>query len=156
MSGDTSYLDAALSEARADVKGEIARTDTKASLLIAFNGASLAGLMAAAPHLPINRVAVVAGGAGAVLLVVSAGLLLAVIRPRLRPCAPGSFPHLASLTPERVRATLARDVRAENIAVLSRLAVAKYTRLQWAVDCTRLASLLLALAALATRIGGAS
>lgn len=135
---DAARTDAALCEARTDVKGEIARTDTKASLLIAFNGALLAGLTAAAPALQLTAFVAVLGGAGAVLLLVAAGLLLAVIRPRLKPAAPGSFPHLANLTPEEIRTELATDRRAENIAVLSRVA-----------------GLLLAAAAVAAWVGGA-
>lgn len=148
--------DAALSQALADVKGEIARTDSKSSLLIAFDGALLAGLTAATPKLSPTIPTVLLGGAGFILLLAAAGMLLSVIRPRLRPAAPGSFPHLATLTADQVREVLAVDRRADNIAVLSRLAKAKFERLQRAVDCTRLAGVLLVAAAVVAGIGGAA
>ncbi|MEE1929841.1 Pycsar system effector family protein [Streptomyces sp. TRM 70351] len=137
--------DAALTEARADVKAEITRTDTKASLLIAFNGAVLAGLGTALPRLSLGAPALIAGAA----------VLLGVIRPRLGAC-PGTFPHWATLTTETLRADMAHDRRPEAVVALSRVALAKYTGLRRAVDITRAAGVLLVVAAVLAVIGGAA
>jgi lysozyme family protein len=66
----------------ATVADEIARTDGKASLLLAFNGAVLAGLASVADHqLPAATKAF--GAAAMLALGATAVLLLLVVRPRL-------------------------------------------------------------------------
>jgi hypothetical protein len=151
----TARTDANLDAARADVKAEIARTDSKVSLLLAFTGALLAGVwtVASGRHLPTATV--VFGLAGVVVLLVVAGLLLWAVRPNLGGARPVGFPRWATLTPEQVRTDLAGDTRAEHIAVLSRIAVAKFVHLRRAVDLTCLAGILLAVSA-AVMAGGAA
>ncbi|SES38970.1 hypothetical protein SAMN04487983_10481, partial [Streptomyces sp. yr375] len=73
-----------LTAAHAEVKAEIARTDTKTGLLLAFVGAVLAGAWTVARDLPLNVPACVAGGVGMALLIGAAGLLLRSVRPNLR------------------------------------------------------------------------
>ncbi|WP_326598083.1 Pycsar system effector family protein [Streptomyces sp. NBC_01803] len=150
----TRDVDAALSEALAEVQSQIARTDTKASVLLAAIGATLAvvGTVGSAVTLPVAGA--IAAGSGAALLVAAAAVLLAVIRPQLRTNAPGTLPHWALLTPEEFRTEVACDRRAEAVPALARIAVNKYQRLQRAVDLTRAAGILLALAALIA-VGGA-
>lgn len=151
MSADRT--DANLTEARQDAKAEISRTDTKASLLIAFNGAVLAGIgtVVASRSLPVS--ALIVGGVGAVYLLAAAWVLLGAIRPNLMPCAQGTFPHWAQLTTEELRAEMATDRRLDAVAALSRLAVAKYRRLQRAVDLTRAAGLMFVVATVFTAGG---
>ena len=128
------------------VAGEIARTDGKASLLLAFAGAVLAGLTTLADHdLPtatktLGALAVTALGAATVLL-------LLVVRPRLGGHDRASFPYWARLDETEIHACMDDDTRAVRIRVLSTIAVAKYTRLRRAVDCTLTALALLASAA---------
>ncbi|MFJ7229783.1 Pycsar system effector family protein [Streptomyces tendae] len=141
-----SAADRNLTAAHAEVKAEIARTDTKTALLLAFVGAVLAGTWTVARDLPLTVPAAVVGGLGLALLVGAAGLLLRSVRPNLR--GRHGFPLWATLTAEEVSAaTGARDLAAD-IAGLSRLAVAKFTCLRRAVDLTMTGGALLILAAL--------
>lgn len=143
-----SALESSLTAAHAEVKAEIARTDSKTSLLLAFIGALLAGVWTVAKdaHLPAAAYAV--GGMGVALLVVAAGLLLRAVRPNLSGTAVAGFPLWATLSAEEIRARLAQDERGADIANLSRIAVAKFTRLRHAVDLTCAAGGLLILAVL--------
>ncbi|MFE3825245.1 Pycsar system effector family protein [Streptomyces sp. NPDC059092] len=149
-----SALDAGLSAAHAEVKAEIARTDSKTSLLLAFIGALLAGVWTVAKDVHLPVAAYVVGGAGVVLLVVAAGLLLGAVRPNLSGAAVAGFPLWATLTAEEIRDHLAEDRRGADIANLSRIAVRKFAGLRRAVDLTRTAGVLLAVAALVA-MGGA-
>ncbi|MGW0368554.1 Pycsar system effector family protein [Streptomyces coeruleorubidus] len=140
-----------LTAAHAEVKAEIARTDAKTALLLAFVGAVLAGAWTVARDLPLNVPACIVGGAGMGVLVGAAGLLLRSVRPNLS--GRHGFPLWATLTAEEITAAVQRDMAAD-IAGLSRLAVAKFTCLRRAVDLIRAGGLLLILAALITA-GGA-
>jgi Zn-dependent protease with chaperone function len=150
----TREVTAALSEALVETQGQIARTDTKASNLTTFIGLLLTGVTVAGGSVSLPLAARVVGGLGVALLAVAGGLLLWVARPRLKPRSAGTFPHWATLSGEQLLAELAVDRRAEAVVALSRLAVAKYERVQRAVDLTLIAGALLGLAALVT-IGGA-
>ncbi|MEU9755241.1 Pycsar system effector family protein [Streptomyces althioticus] len=140
-----------LTAAHAEVKAEIARTDAKTALLLAFVGAVLAGAWTVARDLPLNTAACIVGGAGMGVLVTAAGLLLRSVRPNLS--GRHGFPLWATLTAEEITAAVDRDMAAD-IAGLSRLAVAKFTCLRRAVDLIRAGGLLLILAVLITA-GGA-
>jgi hypothetical protein len=141
-----STIDKNLDTACADVVNEIGRTDGKASLLLAFNGAVLAGLASVADRdmPPVTKVfgalAVLALGAAAVAL-------LLVVRPRLRGDDRASFPYWARLDEDEIRACMDGDNRASRVRVLSGLAVRKFTHLRHAVDLSLAAVALLALAA---------
>ncbi|MFI1212038.1 Pycsar system effector family protein [Streptomyces sp. NPDC020802] len=141
-----------LKAAHAEVKAEIARTDTKTGLLLAFVGAVLAGSWTVAKDVPLTLPAYVAGGLGMGLLVAAAGLLLRSVRPNLR--GGHGFPLWATLTAEQITATLSADLSAD-VANLSRIALAKFTGLKRAVDLTCAGGMLLILAAL-LGIGGAA
>jgi hypothetical protein len=143
--------DTMLAAAHAEVKAEIARTDTKTGLLLAFVGAVLAGSWTVAKDMPVTLPACIVGGLGMALLVAAAGLLLRSVRPNLR--GRHGFPLWATLTAEQITATLATD-RAADVAGLSRIAVAKFTGLKRAVDLTCAGGALLIIAALTTA-GGA-
>ncbi|MDX3637016.1 DUF5706 domain-containing protein [Streptomyces europaeiscabiei] len=141
-----STVDKNLDTACASVASEIGRTDGKSSLLLAFNGAVLAGLASVADKdLPpatklFGALAVLTLGAAAVLL-------LLVVRPRLRGDDKASFPYWAGLDDDGIRACMDGDPRAARIRVLSTLAVRKFTHLRRAVDLSLAALVLLALAA---------
>lgn len=141
-----------LMAAHAEVKAEIARTDTKTALLLAFVGAVLAGSWTIAHDLPLTRPALVIGGTGMLLLVIAAGLLLRSVRPNLGGWH--GFPLWATLTPEQVSDAVTRDLTAD-ITGLSRLAVAKFTCLRRAVDLTMTGGVLLVLA-IVIALGGAA
>lgn len=146
-----SAADRDLIAAHAEVKAEIARTDTKTALLLAFVGAILAGTWTVARDVPLTVPSIVAGGVGLGLLVAAAGLLLRSVRPNLS--GRHGFPLWATLTAEEIGAAVATDMAAD-IAGLSRLAVAKFTCLRRAVDLTMTGGALLIAAALLTA-GGA-
>ncbi|MFW6695254.1 Pycsar system effector family protein [Streptomyces sp. MAR4 CNX-425] len=141
-----------LAAAHGEVKAEIARVDTKTSLLLAFIAAVFAGVWTVGSSVPLTAPARVLGGSGIGLLVVAVALLLRSVRPNLR--GGGGFPLWATLTAEEIRATLGCDQAAE-VADLSRIAVGKFTAFARAVDLTRTAAALLFGAALAT-LGGAA
>ncbi|MFF0014572.1 Pycsar system effector family protein [Streptomyces sp. NPDC005374] len=140
-----------LTAAHAEVKAEIARTDNKVALLLAFIGAVLAGAWTIAVGLPLNWPAATVGGLGMALLIAAAGLLLRSVRPNLS--GRHGFPLWATLTPEQIADAVAGDLAAD-IAGLSRLAVVKFTGLRRAVDLTLTGGALLVLALLLTA-GGA-
>ncbi|WP_031511062.1 Pycsar system effector family protein [Streptomyces megasporus] len=143
---DASVRDKNLDAACATVAGEIARTDGKASLLLAFVGAVLAGLASAADA-DLPTVAKVCGGVAALALGAAAMLLLSVVRPRLGGTDRASFPYWARLDEQQILASMDGDTRAARVRVLSIIAVGKFTRLRQAVDLIRVALVLLVPAA---------
>ncbi|MFD7667775.1 Pycsar system effector family protein [Streptomyces sp. NPDC059788] len=141
-----------LDSACASVPAEIARTDSKASLLLAFDGVALAGLAGLADKkLPLP--AQIVGGAAALLLIAAAVLLLLVVRPDLggrRRTVHEGFPLWAQLDEEALLAAMSRDTRLPRTQALSQIAVRKYRRLTRAIDTILAAlGLLLIAAALA-------
>ncbi|MFJ2736594.1 Pycsar system effector family protein [Streptomyces sp. NPDC087317] len=140
-----------LTAAHAEVKAEIARTDSKTGLLLAFVGAVLAGAWTVARDLPLTLSAAIVGGGGLAVLVAAAGMLLRSVRPNLG--GRHGFPLWATLTPDEITTTVNGGDLAADVAGLSRLAVAKFTCLRRAVDLTYTGGALLILAALLT-IGG--
>ncbi|WP_030780316.1 Pycsar system effector family protein [Streptomyces sp. NRRL S-920] len=147
-----SAIESNLAAAHAEVKAEIARTDTKTSLLLAFIGALLAGTWTVAKDTPLPLPAYVVGGLGTALLIAAAGLLLSSVRPNLS--GRHGFPLWATLSAEEITAHLSEDRRAQDIAGLARIAVAKFTALKRAVDLTRAGGALLIVAALIAVGGG--
>lgn len=145
--------EAALSAAHAEVKTELARTDTKASLLLAFNGAVLAGVLTVATSGRKNAAAVMVGTVGIGLLLASVALLLFTVRPNLG--GGGGFPKWARLTPEELRAHLGADRLPHDIGVLARIAVGKFARLRQAIHLTCIAGAVLVVAA-GIALGGAA
>ncbi|WP_416475499.1 Pycsar system effector family protein [Streptomyces sp. LKA04] len=141
-----------LSAAHAEVKAEITRTDSKASLLLAFIGAVLAGVWSAGKDAPLTAWALVPGLAGIAVLIGAAALLLSSVRPNLS--GRHGFPLWATLTPEQIREAVATDI-ASDIAGLSRIAVVKFTALRRAIDLTRIGGALLIVATVIT-LGGAA
>ncbi|MEV7389519.1 Pycsar system effector family protein [Streptomyces sp. NPDC091215] len=141
-----------LAAAHAEVKAEIARTDSKTALLLAFVGAVMAGAWTIGSALPLTPAAVVVGVLGMVLLVSAASVLLTSVRPNLN--GGHGFPLWATLTPEQITESLSTDLAAD-IAGLSRIAVVKFTCLRRAVDLTRAGGALL-VAAVALALGGAA
>jgi len=129
-----------------EVKAEIARTDTKTGLLLAFVGAVLAGAWTVGRDLPLNLPAYVAGELGMAVLITAAGLLLWAVRPNLN--GGHGFPLWATLTPQQITDTAETRDLAADIAGLSRLAVTKFTCLRHAVDLTLAGGALLILSAL--------
>ncbi|MFF4950575.1 Pycsar system effector family protein [Streptomyces chattanoogensis] len=150
-----SYQDTALTAAHAEVKAELARTDTKASLLLAFTGAMMAGAWTVATSVHLSPASIAFGAAGVAVLLAAAGLLLFTVRPNLGGARPAGFPRWATLAPDEIRDALSDDTRPADIATLSRIAVAKFGRLRRAIDLTCTAGGLLVIAAVVAWGGGA-
>ncbi|TXR94499.1 integral membrane plasmid transfer protein [Streptomyces sp. col6] len=146
MTDTVPATDKNLDAACTSVANEIARTDGKASLLLAFNGVVLAGLASIADT-DLPAVTKTAGALAVLALGAAAVLLLLVVRPRLRADDRASFPYWARLDEDGIRSCMEADNRAARIRVLSTLAVRKYLHLRWAVDLSLAALALLALAA---------
>ncbi|MFG3254944.1 Pycsar system effector family protein [Streptomyces sp. NPDC048172] len=144
--------DAALVAAHTEVKAELARTDTKASLLLAFHAALLAGALALATGAPLTLASALVGAAGLGVLLAATALLLLTVRPNLG--GGGGFPLWATLTPAGLRTHLSADRLPKDITNLSRIAVGKFARLRAAISMTLLAGALLVAAAVLT-LGGA-
>lgn len=144
-------LDKNLDDAVRDTDAKITRTDSKASLLLAFDGVALAAAFGAYDaRLPL--VARAFGIAAALALGAAAVLLLMVVRPRLSGNDRASFPYWARLTDEQdILASLTGDPRTAKVRVLSQIALGKYVQLRWAIDLV-LASLALLAAALGTAL----
>ncbi len=141
-----STLHEALTAAHADVKAEIARTDNKVALLLAFNGAVLLGVATLATAVRVPPAARLLGALGVAALLAAVGLLLATVRPTLTGRSAG-FPRWATLTGEQIRDELRHDHRAQHIRVLARIAVAKHGRVRRAIDLSLLGGVLLVVAA---------
>jgi hypothetical protein len=154
-STEPSVTDKNLDAACTTVTTEIARTDSKASLLLAFNGAVLAGLASLADK-DLTLPAQVTGAAAILALAASAVLLLLVVRPDLggrgRVVREG-FPRWARMSEDEMLHAMRRDTRAIRVRSLSTLALAKFERLARAVDLT-LAALTLLLAAAVLAVAG--
>lgn len=147
-----SYQDTSLTAMHAEVKADLARTDTKASLLLAFTGAMLAGAWTVAVSVHLSRAALAVGAAGVAVLLAAAAYLLRTVRPNLG--GRQGFPKWATLTPDEIREAATEDDRPAHIATLSRIAVRKFSRLQRAIDLTCAAGALLVVAAVIAWGGG--
>ncbi|GAA1143537.1 DUF5706 domain-containing protein [Streptomyces javensis] len=141
-----STVDKNLDTACASVVNEIGRTDGKASLLLAFNGAVLAGLASVADK-DLPPATKVFGATAVLALAAAAVLLLLVVRPRLRGDDKASFPYWARIDEDKIHACMHGDTRAARIRVLSVLAMRKYQHLRRAVDLSLAALALLLMAA---------
>ncbi|MFG2351943.1 Pycsar system effector family protein [Streptomyces phaeochromogenes] len=142
-----SHVDTNLDTACAAVGSEIARTDGKSSLLLAFTGAVLAGLTSLANN-QLPDVTRVFGAAGVLALAAAAVLLLLVVRPRLGGDDRASFLYWARLDEDGIRACMDGDTRVARIQVLSVIALRKFTHLRRAVDLILTALALLLVAAI--------
>jgi hypothetical protein len=144
-----SITDKNLDAACASVAHEIGRTDNKASLLLAFDGAVLAGLASVADK-ELPPFTKLAGGLAVLALAVAAVLLLLVVRPNLAggQIAREGFPVWAQLEESELQEAMTQDTRARRVKSLSALAVGKYQRLARAVDVILAALTLLTVAAI--------
>lgn len=144
----------ALDDACHDVEEKISRTDAKASLILAFDGAALAGLAGLADKdLPLP--AQIVGGGAVLALAVAAVLLLLVVRPNLgrgRVVREG-FLYWRQLSEEALLGAMRTDTRPTRVRSLSIIAASKFERLRCAVD-TILAALALLLAAAVLAVVG--
>ncbi|WP_405743207.1 DUF5706 domain-containing protein [Streptomyces sp. NBC_01525] len=152
--------DTALTAAHAEVKAEISRTDTKISLLLAFDGAILAGAWSVASGTHLSTAAQVIGAMGVAVLIGAAVVLLRAARPNLsggprNPRPVGGFPLWAQMTPGELTDFMETDGRARDIVALSGIAVAKYKHLRRSIDWTLAGGALLLVAGVLAWVGAA-
>lgn len=128
------------------VRGEIGRTDTKSSILLASVAIVAGPLAEHATDLihhswPIATLAVLAAAAGA-----ATWLLLDVVLPRLNTGGRSNFLHYARSTDQaELRRLLSTDADpGSELVTLSQIAVAKYERLTRAGKLLKLSGLLFA------------
>ncbi|MFD8534318.1 Pycsar system effector family protein [Streptosporangium canum] len=120
------------------VRAELARTDVKASTVLAFAGTSfsvLAALVTLASGLAVP--ARVGLGVAVALLAAASAVALTVIRPCLPRQGGTGFVAHAAADVEQLLAGFAADAetrRARDVIRLSQIATAKYARLRRAVD----------------------
>lgn len=143
----------ATSAAIATVSTEIARTDTKAGLLLTLNGLLVAGLSLQDSPTSSGPVALVLTLVAAAAVAGSVSLALGVIRPRLG--TPGrdsdpSFVTWAVATPDQITESLTGDHRITRISVLSRIAMRKMQTLRWSADAALVAVVATAAALIAS------
>ncbi|MFJ1837890.1 Pycsar system effector family protein [Streptomyces sp. NPDC088175] len=128
------------------VRGEISRTDTKSSILLASVAIVAGPLAEHATDLihhswPIAALAVVAAAAAGV----ATWLLLDVVLPRLSTSGKSNFVHYARSDHAELRRLLSTDADPDSELVsLSQIAVAKYERLALAGKLLKLSGLLFA------------
>jgi hypothetical protein len=141
---------AAVDTAIATLRGELGRCDSKASLLLALTGASLAGVVSAAAsaHLPVASVAV--GAVGAAGLLAATVILLLAVRPSL---SGAGWPTWPRLPVEQLREHLAAGQQVDEVKVLAANAARKFRRIRYAVDCILAGLGFLALAAVLAAVG---
>ncbi|CQR59262.1 Pycsar system effector family protein [Streptomyces leeuwenhoekii] len=126
-----------------DLTAHIARCDTKASLLLALTGTSLAGIITLTANTRPPAAVTVTGGLGTALLLTATLILLTAVRPNLH--GPG-WPRWPEMTHDELAAALAAGPGPDEVRALAALARRKYSRVRAAVDCTRAGITALALA----------
>lgn len=135
-----------VSTARAEVQSLIARVDSKASLLLAFNGVALAGLWTAGQGVDLSKPVVGLAVVSGLLLVASIVVALWTVRPRLGDARSG-FPLWAGLSPAEAELMLSADGESAHLVTLAKIAVSKMRAFQRAVDLTLAAVAVAVLAA---------
>ncbi|MFV8133243.1 Pycsar system effector family protein [Streptomyces syringium] len=124
-------------EARAEVRAEISRTDTKSGVLLTAVSLPLAALVATVPGRSLHGAPAVLAGLGAIGLVAAMLTVLVVICPHLSGTPRGSYLYWATCTPEEVLEDLADpDTRVKDLVRLSEIASRKYRGLQLAIYIT--------------------
>lgn len=137
-------------EALTHVISEIARTDSKAGLLLGLDGvlAAAVAILAQAQDVSLPVITPAAG-----LLLVATLLAVLVVRPRIIGGDRGDrafYAHWAACDPAALQTELAPDRRLDRLRVLSALCHRKMLLLRWASDLTIAALVALAAAALIT------
>ncbi|MGW1375325.1 Pycsar system effector family protein [Streptomyces sp. NPDC002446] len=130
------------------LQGDLARSEGKASLLLALSGAALVALVSAAGNLRLTAPAAVAGALGTAALLAATVLLLLAVRPQLGGDGWTSWPRLST---EQLRERLAAGHEVDHLRFMAALAARKFRLIRAAVDCLLAGLGLLALAAVLLR-----
>ncbi|MDR3080971.1 MAG: DUF5706 domain-containing protein [Streptomyces sp.] len=125
------------------LRGELARADSKASLLLALTGAALFGAVSAASNAHLPAAAEIVGMLGLAAVLAATVLLLLAVLPNLG--GPG-WPRWPEMPPEQLHEALAAGARPEGAQTLAALARRKMRLIRHAVQCILAGVGLLALA----------
>lgn len=128
----------------ATLRGELARSDGKASLLLALTGAGLLALISlgAGGTLPAGAVAV--GAVSAAAMLTSTVVLLLAVRPNI---GDRGWPGWATLSEEELLVRVAEDQHLSQVKMLAAIARTKFGRIRLAIDLLLIALVFLAVAA---------
>ncbi|MEU5611307.1 Pycsar system effector family protein [Streptomyces sparsogenes] len=126
------------------LQADLARSESKASLLLALAGAALVALGSTAPGLHPGVPTAVAGTLGAAALLAATVLLLLAVRPNL---SGDGWTSWSRMSHDRLRERLASGYQVEHVRFMAQLAVRKFRLIRIAVDCMLAGLGLLALAA---------
>jgi pycsar effector protein len=128
-----------VAEATQNVRGELARVDSKAGTLLALAGTALSVVLAVLARTALPPAAAVAGWVTAGLIAAAVIVLASAIRPNLN--GDHGFVHYAQITPQQLGDEFAMlddrqrtAVLVDMLGQLSRAAYVKYRRVQVAVD----------------------
>ncbi|MFD5618931.1 Pycsar system effector family protein [Streptomyces yangpuensis] len=116
--------------AAAMIRGELARCDSKASLLLALTGVGLAGVVSAAKDMHLPGPALAVGIIGVAALLTATVLLLFAVRPSL---SGSGWPTWHQLPANELRARLAGGHTTDEVQVLVTIARTKFRRIRHAV-----------------------
>lgn len=122
-----------LATARAEAQSLIARVDTKAALLLAFDGVALAGLWTAGRDVGLSPIALGPAVIAGLLFLASIVVALLTVRPRLGDGQSG-FPLWAGLSAAEVEGLLIAESDGGHVVALSKITVAKMNAFRRAID----------------------
>lgn len=128
----------------ATLRGELARSDGKASLLLALTGAGVLALISLGAGGTLPTAAVAVGAMSAAAMLAATVVLLLAVRPHL---GGRGWPSWPDLTPQELRTHLLEGQHLDEVRVLAASARTKYRRIRLAVDLVLLGLAFLAAAA---------
>ncbi|MFE1770536.1 Pycsar system effector family protein [Streptomyces sp. NPDC059008] len=130
------------------LQADLARSEGKASLLLALSGAALVALVSAAGSLRLTVPTAVAGALGTAALLAATVLLLLAVRPDL---GGSGWTSWSRLSVGQLRERLAAGYPVDHLRFMAALAARKFRLIRAAVDCLLAGVGLLALAAVLMR-----
>ncbi|WP_407287702.1 Pycsar system effector family protein [Streptomyces sp. BP-8] len=130
------------------LQADLARSEGKASLLLALSGAALVALVSAAGGLRLTVPAAVAGALGTAALLAATALLLLAVRPDL---GGSGWTSWSRLSVGQLRERLASGYQVDHLRFMAALAARKFRLIRAAVDFLLAGLGLLALTAVLMR-----
>ena len=123
-----------LNDALRTLTSELARAETKASIVLVMTGVGL-GFVATQGSRHQGATVLVVGAAGAMCLVIVIVVLLVTVRPvRIGTVTAEGWSRWATLEPDMLRDHMRADLRAERVSFLSRSVVIKFRRLRLGIN----------------------
>lgn len=114
------------------LQADLARAESKVSLLLALSGSGLVALVSVGTNLDLNVPVAVFGSLGVAALLSATVVLLLVARPDLRGSGWPSWPQLNN---EELRERLMAGYKIDHLRFMAELAARKFRLIRVAVDC---------------------